>query len=439
MTQHWAREPAAWQVLLLASVMLTAIDPGSAGDAPPAGTTPAAADRATMDLLPGTGILGAAVAAGAELIPGQAPGGGTVRRSESVNGNQVIEIKLPSALMARKGAVDDGDATGSRLLGEGRLRAARLLVMIHGGDAGLGGREVRFVAVTAKQQKEVAKQHLGSGWNAWPLDVPAVVEDSQVQRLLIKTGGERPIFIAAAAANRDAQPLAKEMAIAANPLLPLVYDGPRGLRELMLAATTIRDAEPAAESIELLFPGKAGSDGEAAQGALAALGKGWGDAKGGGTLRWYADQATLSTPYNDLVNRKPGILALYLRSDQPPRIFDNTISSNLVSAAKNGTIGVLIVDAGRAAAKQRGDWDTWLSKLRSDAPGIAVIDLMAAVEWLALPNQPPATLLDDAVRDAALACAMRDLRARLVPVRREAEQIIKDQQNRSKRRTMIGQ
>ncbi len=391
-----------------------------------------------MELQPGTGILGVTVPAGAELIPGQAPGGGPVRRSESVNGNQVIELKLPPALVARKAAVDDGDATGSRLLGEGRLRAARLLVMIHGGEAGLGGREVRLVAVTAKQQKEVAKQHLGGGWTAWPLDVPAVVEDAQVQRLLIKSGGERPIFIAAAAANRDAQPSAKELAASANPLLPLGYDGPRGLRDLMLAATTVRDAEPAAEGIELLFPGKAGSDSEAAQGVLAALVKGWGEAKGGGTLRWYADQTTLSTPFNDLVNRKPPILALYLRSDQPPRIFDNTISSNLVSAAKNGTIGVLIVDGGRAATKQRGDWDTWLAKLRSDAPGVAVIDLMAAIEWLALTNQPPVTLLDDAGRDAALACGMRDLRARLVPARKEAEQAIKDQQ-KNRRRSLIGQ
>jgi hypothetical protein len=439
MTQHSAWKPVAWPVLLLASTILAAGDPGCAGEAQPAGPAPApaAADPATMDLLPGTGILGTTVPAGAELIPGQAPGGGSVRRSESVNGNQVIELKLPPALLTRKAAVDDGDATGSRLLGEGRLRAARLLIMIHGGEAGLGGREVRFVAVTAKQQKEVAKQHLGNGWNAWPIDVPAVVEDAQVQRLLIKSGGERPIFIAAAAANRDAQPLAKELATAANPLLPLVYDGPRGLRELMLAATISRDVEPAADAIELLFPGNPGSDTMAAQGVMAALVAGWGDAKGGGTLRWYADQTTLSTPFNDLVNRKPPILALYMRSDQPPRIFDNTISSNLVSAAKNGTIGVLIVDAARAAGKQRGDWDTWLASLRSAAPGVAVIDLMAAVEWLALPNQPPASPLDNAGRDAALACGMRDLRARLVPARKEAEQTIKDQQ-KNKRRSLLG-
>jgi hypothetical protein len=440
MTQHAVWKPLTWPALLLALAIMAAGDPGHAGEAQPAGpaATPAAGEPATMELLPGTGILGTTVPAGAELIPGQAPGGGAVRRSDSVNGNQVIELKLPPALVARKGAVDDGDASGSRLLGEGRLRAARLLVMIHGGDAGLGGRDVRFVAVTAKQQKEIAKLRLGSGWNAWPLDAPAVVEDAQVQRLLIRSGGERPIFIAAAAANRDAQPLAKELAMAANPLLPLVYDGPRGLRDLMLAATTARDAEPAAEGIELLYPGKASSDGEAAQGALAALVRGWGDAKGGGTLRWYADQTTLSTPFNDLVNRKPPILALYLRSDQPPRIFDNTISSNLVSAAKNGTIGVLIVDAGRAASRQRAEWDAWLAKLHSDAPGVAVMDLDAAVAWLALPNLPPVTLLDDAGRDAALACGMRDLRARLVSARKEAEQTIRDQQ-KNKRRSLIGQ
>lgn len=439
MTQQLAWEPMVWPVLLLAFAILAGVD-GCAGEAPTSAPAPApaAAEPATMELLPGSGILGVMVPAGAELIPGQAPGGGPVRRSESVNGNQVIELKLPAALLVRKAAVDDGDATGSRLLGEGRLRAARLLVMIHGGEAGLGGREVRLVAVTAKQQKEVAKQHLGSGWNAWPLDAPAVVEDAQVQRLLIKAGGERPIFIAAAGANRDAQPLARELATAANPLLPLGYDGPRGLRELMLAATTVRDAEPAAEGLELLFPGKADSDSAAAKGVMAALVAGWSDARGGGTLRWYADQTTLSTPFNELVNRKPPILALYLRSEQPPRIFDNTISSNLVSAAKNGSIGVLIVDAGRASSKQRGDWDTWLGKLRSDAPGVAVIDLMAAVEWRSLPNQPPASQLDDAGRDAALSCGMRDLRARLVPARKEAEQAIKDQQ-KNKRRSLIGQ
>ena len=442
MTQRLAHEPARWHLPLLALALLAAaVTDGRAGEPQPAAPAPApaAADQAPMDLTPGSGILGLAVPAGAELIPGQAPGGGAVRRSETANGNQVIELKLPPALLARTAPAADGEATGSRLLGEGRLRAARILVMIHGGDAGLGGREVRFVAVTAKQQKEVAKLHLGSGWVAWPLDAPAVVEDAQVQRLLIKSGGERPIFIAAAAAGRDAQPLARELAIAANPLLPLVYDGPRGLRELILAATTVRDAEPAASGIELLFPGKPASAGAAAHGVLAALVAGWGDAKGGGTLRWYADQATLSTPFNDLVNSKPPILALYLRSDQPPGIFDNTIGSNLVSAAKNGSIGVLIVDAGRAAGRQRGDWETWLARLRSDAPGVAVIDLMAAVDWLSLPNQPAASLIDDAQRDAAVACGMRDLRARLVPVRREAEQIIKEQKNHSPRRSLVGQ
>jgi len=56
-----------------------------------------------------------------------------------------------------------------------------------------------------------------------------------------------------------------------------------------------------------------------------------------------------------------------------------------------------------------------------------------------LPNQPAASLIDDAQRDAAVACGMRDLRARLVPVRREAEQIIKEQKNHSPRRSLVGQ
>jgi hypothetical protein len=64
---------------------------------------------------------------------------------------------------------------------------------------------------------------------------------------------------------------------------------------------------------------------------------------------------------------------------------------------------------------------------------------MAAVDWLSLPNQPAASLIDDAQRDAAVACGMRDLRARLVLVRREAEQIIKEQKNHSPRRSLVGQ
>ena len=436
---HQAWETVAGAARALALAVLRGAPSGWSGEAPVgAAAAPPAGEPATVELAPGSGIIGQTLPAGAEQIPGQAPGGGAVRRSETVSGNQVLELKLPPAILARRAALDDGDASGSRLLGEGRLRAARLLIMIHGGDAGLGGREVRLVAVTAKQQKDVAKQRLGPGWVAWPLDAPAVVEDAQVLKLLIKTGGERPFFVAAGGANRNAQPLARELTVAANPLLPLGYDGPRGLRELMLASTTVRDAEPAVEGIELLFPGTPASDAANAQAVLTALVTGWGG-KGGGTLRWYADQATLSTPFNEQVNRKPPIVALYLRSDQPPHIFDNTISSNLVSASKNGSLGVLIIDAGRAASKQRGEWETWLAKLRSDAPGLAVLDLMAAVDWLALPNQPAVTTCNEAQRDAVLACGMRDLRARLVPARKEAEQTIKDQQSKSRRRSLVGQ
>jgi hypothetical protein len=422
----WARLAAAW--LVLACIAAGAASAAEATDA-------AAPVAASVALEPGSQIAGALVAAGAELIPGQAPGGGAVVRSETQGGNQVLELKLPAAVLAHRPKVEVGGTAGSRLLGEGLTRAARLLVMIHGGDAGLGGREVRLVAVTAKLQKEVAKLRLGPGWQPWALDVPALVEDAPVQRLLIRSGTERPVFVAAAAANPDAQPLARELPTPPNPLLPLVYDGPRGLRDLVLAAITARDAEPEADGIELLFPGQPAVDAAAAQRVLAALRGGWGGGgKAGGGLRWYPDQPGLSTPFNDLVNRKPQLLALYLASDQPPRVFDTLISSDLVTAAKNGTIGVVIVDAARAAGRQRAEWDAWLAKLRAGAPGVAVLDLAAAVDWQALPGLPPVARVDDAQLDAALACGMRDLRARLAPVRREAQQILKEQRERLKKR-----
>lgn len=364
---------------------------------------------------------GTAVVAGDPTLPGGGAAGGAPVVAESLPGGQRL------------------------LLREGEILAGtqHLLFMVHVGP-GRQQRDCRILASDALgKPRELARVLVPAG--SWQflrasITIPA---DAVLHDLALVAAGTAPLYALAGVSADHEEPQPHHLALRPDPLLPLSYEGSRGLPQigrLLWAAPNRAVAET-----RILLPGD-GSEAErsAAAPLLAAIAAGWNtlppyrersrnrvtrDANDpfsyrpvaaactGDHVRFFADSKALGSVLSTAIAERPQLVVIHLTGMRVPDLRPEGLAKAAIAAQREGTVIALIIAERPTDARIAREWQQWIDQLRSVEGALPILDLGVASAWREQPGALPANLnllLDDGSdRYAPLSDGFANLRARI--------------------------
>lgn len=387
---------------------------------------------------------GIPLASGDPALPGGGAAGGTPTLSEAVPGGHRLRVR-------------DGElAPGTH----------HLLLVVHVGP----GRQVRdcriVVSDATGQPREVAQVTVMAGtWQLLRTSITIPAELS-LRDLALLGAGPAPMAALAGAIAADVPPEPHHLGLRPDPLLPLHYEGSRGLPQIgrILWAT---EMQPQPET-RILLPGT-GSEAErnAAQAMVSAIDTGWNTlppyrdrsrnrvtrdptdpfsyrpvaaACSAEQIRFFADAKTLGPVLMAAIADRPQLVVIHLTGARAPELRSDGLAKAVLAAQRAGTVVALIIAERPDDPRIQREWQAWIDQLRSVEGALPIFDLAIVSAWRgqpgALPPNPNLLLDDGSDRYAPLSDGFANLRARIEWVRFDArDEVDVTERSRPRHRT----
>lgn len=371
---------------------------------------------------------GTALAPGDPALPGGGAAGGTPTLSEVVPGGHRLRV------------LDGELAAGTH----------HLLLMVHVGP-GRQQRDCRIVVSDATgQPRELARVAVAAGtWQFLRTSITIPAELS-LRDLALVGAGPAPMTALAGAIATDTPPEPHHLGLRPDPLLPLNYDGSRGLPQIgriLWAAET----RPQAET-RILLPGTGGeAERSAAQALVSAIDTGWNTLPPyrdrshnrvtndptdpfsyrpvaavctGEQVRFFAGGRALGPVLMAAIADQPQLVVIHLTGERAPELRSDGLAKAVLAAQRAGTVVALVIAERPNDPRIQREWQAWIDQLRNVEGALPILDLAVVSAWRdqpgALPPNPNLLLDDGSDRYAPLSAGFANLRARMEWVRFDA-------------------
>ncbi len=315
--------------------------------------------------------------------------------------------------------------------------------MVHVGP-GRQARDCRIIVSDATgKPRELARLAVAAGtWQFLRTSITIPAELS-LRDLALVGAGPAPIAALAGAIAADTPPELHQLGLRPDPLLPLNYDGSRGLPQIgriLWAAET----RPLAET-RILLPGT-GSEAErgAAQALVGAIDAGWNTlppyrdrsrnrvtrdptdpfsyrpAAAACTLeqlRFFTDAKALGPVLMAAIADHPQLVVIHLTGERAPELRSDGLAKAVLAAQRAGTVVALIIAERPNDPRIQREWQAWIDQLRNVEGALPILDLAVVSAWRdqagAVPPNRNLLLDDGSDRYAPLHDGFANLRARI--------------------------